>query len=73
MAAFCLHKQQAVILTPRAMSPPVHWVEFEAVRAAGSSSSAIIKPRETPGLQAFGDLFPKISQLPSLTLRRGSE
>jgi hypothetical protein len=48
MAAFCLHKQEAVISTPRAMPPPPHWVEFEAVRAAGSSSSAIVKPRETP-------------------------
>jgi len=51
MAAFRLHKQQAVISTPRAMSPSVHWVEFEVVRAAGSSSSAIIKPRGTLGFK----------------------
>jgi hypothetical protein len=59
---FCLHKQEAVISTPRAMPPLAHWVEFEAVRAAGSSSSAIVKPRETPWLQAFASLSPKISQ-----------
>ena len=51
VAAFRLRKQEAVISTPRAMPPPAHWVEFEAVRAAGNSSSAIVKPRGAHGHQ----------------------